>query len=65
MTRVLDRAVAPVGDAPNYTVTGQRVQFLVVFKRLCRRRGITPRFGAVGKRGSIAGTERIALRDAV
>ncbi len=31
MTRVLDRAIARVGDAPKYTVTGQGVQFREVF----------------------------------
>jgi putative transposase len=61
MTRVLDRAIARVGAAPKYTVTGQGVQFRDVFKRWCRRRGIAPRFGAVGKHGSIAVTERFIL----
>ena len=61
MTRVLDRAIARVGAAPKYTVTDQGVQFRNVFKRWGRRPGIAPRFGAVGKHGSIAVTERFIL----
>jgi len=61
MTRVLDRAIARVGAAPKYTVTDQGVQFRDVFKRWCRRTGVAPRFGAVGKHGSIAVTERFIL----
>lgn len=61
MTRVLERASARVGAAPKYTITDQGVQFRKVFRRWCRRRGIAPRFGAVGKHGSIAVTERFIL----
>ena len=61
MTRVLDRSIARAGAAPKYTVTDKAVQFRDVFKRWCRRRGVAPRFGAVGKHGSIAVTERFIL----
>ncbi len=61
MTRVHDRAIARAGAIPKYAATDEGVQFRDVFKRWCRRRGIAPRFGAVGRHGSIAVTERFIL----
>jgi len=56
--RMLDRAVKRVGQAPKYTITDQGTQFGERYEEWCRRRGVKPRFGAVGKRGSIAVVER-------
>lgn len=55
----LDRAIAQAGYGPRYIITDKGGQFWCdAFKRWCRRRGIRPRFGAVGKQGSIAAIER-------
>ena len=44
---------------PKYIICDQGSQFwCLAFKRWCRRRGIKPRFGAVGHYGSIAVIER-------
>ncbi len=56
--RLLDRARKRAGCAPKYTVTDQGVQFQRVYRAWCERRGVTPRFGAIGKYGSIALVER-------
>lgn len=58
MCRVLDRAVDRIGQAPKYTVTDQGPQFRSEYRDWCKRRGVKPRFGAIGKHGSIAVTER-------
>ncbi|HMO11738.1 MAG TPA: DDE-type integrase/transposase/recombinase, partial [Actinotalea sp.] len=58
VTAVLDRAVARVGCRPTYTVSDQGVHFRSSFGEWCARHGVKPRFGAVGKHGSIAVTER-------
>jgi transposase InsO family protein len=55
---MLDRAVAAVARAPKYTVTDQGAQFQAEYRGWCERHGVKPRFGAVGKHGSIAVVER-------
>jgi transposase InsO family protein len=55
---LLDRAVTETGRAPKYTVTDQGVQFRKEFREWCARRNVSPRFGAIGKHGSIALVER-------
>jgi hypothetical protein len=54
----LDLAVARAGSGPRYTVTDQGPQFGEAFRRWCAHRGVRPRFGAIGKHGSIAVIER-------
>jgi transposase InsO family protein len=58
MCAALDRAVKRTGCAPKYMVTDQGPQFQSEYRDWCKRRGIKPRFGAIGKHGSIAVTER-------
>ncbi len=58
---VLDRAVAKSGRAPRYTVTDQGSQFQKEYRAWCAAQGVRPRFGAVGKTGSIAIIERFFL----
>jgi transposase InsO family protein len=58
---MLDRAVARVGRAPKYTVSDQGPQFRSEFRDWCERNGVKPRFGAIGRHGSIAVTERTIL----
>jgi transposase InsO family protein len=53
--RFLGQVVGKVGAAPKYLVTDQGKQFCDRrFANWCRRHDIRQRFGAVGKRGSIA-----------
>ncbi len=59
--RLLDRAVGRVGRAPKYTVTDQGVQFRSGFREWCTEHGVKPRFGAIGRSGSIAVLERFWL----
>jgi len=55
----LDRAIRTNGQAPHYVVTDKGVQFWCrSFKCWCKRRGIRPRYGAVGEPASIAIVER-------
>jgi putative transposase len=54
----LDRAVHNVGRSPTYTVTDHGSQFQQHFRQWCARRGVKPRYGAVGRRGSISVVER-------
>jgi transposase InsO family protein len=57
--RFLDRAIRTTGSPPKYIISDRGRQFWCQsYKRWCRRRGIQPRFGAVGKYGSIAVVER-------
>ncbi len=58
---VLDRAVAKSGRAPRYTVTDQGSQFQKDYRAWCDKHGVRPRFGAIGKSGSIAIIERFIL----
>ena len=55
----LDRAVRSSGTAPRYVVTDKGKQFWCrSFKRWCKRRGIRPRYGAIGQPASIVLVER-------
>ena len=57
--RFLDRAIRRAGCSPRYIITDKGRQFWCYsYKRWCRRRTIRPRFGAVGRQGSIAIVER-------
>ena len=56
----LGRAIARSKAKPKYIICDKGVQFLNPgFKRWCRRKKISPRFGAVGQHGSIAVIERL------
>ena len=55
---LLDRAILDAGRAPRHLVTDRGVQFRETYLTWCKRRRVRPRFGAVGKKGSIAIVER-------
>jgi transposase InsO family protein len=55
---LLDRAVRKAGRAPKYTITDQGAQFQDDYRDWCSWHGVKPRFGAVGRYGSIAVIER-------
>ena len=59
----LGRAIAKAGTAPRYIVCDRGKQFdCVGFRQWCHRKGIKPpRYGAIGKHGSIAVVERLIL----
>ena len=65
VTRLLDTARRSSGVTPKYIVSDQGAQFQDHYRRWCRRRGVRPRFGAIGKHGSIAVLERFfrSLKD--
>ena len=55
----LDRTIQKNGAMPKYIITDKGRQFWCGgFKAWCKARRVKPRFGAVGKRGSIAVVER-------
>ena len=55
----IGRCIANAGNTPKYLVCDKGVQFWNEgFKRWCRRKTIKPRYGAIGKHGSIAVIER-------
>jgi transposase InsO family protein len=55
----LDSAKDEAGTLPKYLISDKAKQFWCPeFKDWCKRKDITPRFGAVGKKGSIAVIER-------
>jgi putative transposase len=56
----LGRALRAVGATPKYLISDKGSQFWPTarYRLWCRRRGIRPRFGAVGQYGSIAVLER-------
>lgn len=56
----LGRVIGADGTAPRYLVSDKGSQFFPTadYKKWCRHRGIRPRFGALGKHGSIAVLER-------
>lgn len=56
--RVLDQARRKITATPKYIVSDQGVQFRAEYKAWCERRGVRPRFGAIGEHGSIAVIER-------
>jgi transposase InsO family protein len=59
ITAFLTRTIRNAGAKPKYIICDKGVQFWCDgFKRWCKRRGIRPRFDAVGKHGSIAVVER-------
>ncbi|HKY41322.1 MAG TPA: DDE-type integrase/transposase/recombinase [Polyangiaceae bacterium] len=58
---LLDRAVSEMGAAPRYLVTDRGAQFGHLYRAWCARHGVKPRFGAIGKKGSIALVERFIL----
>ena len=56
---LLDRAILDAGRTPRHIVTDRGVQFEAAqYLEWCRRRRVRPRFGAVGRKGSIAVVER-------
>ncbi len=55
---LLDWARVVSGRAPKYMVTDQGSQFRDAYRGWCDAHGITPRYGAVGRYGSIALIER-------
>ena len=58
----LGRAIYTAGAKPRHLVCDQGPQFSCTkFKPWCRRKGIRPRFGAIGEHGSIAVIERLIL----
>ena len=55
VTAFLGRAIRTVRRGPRYVITDKGKQFdCDLFRSWCRRRGILPRYGAVGNHGSIA-----------
>jgi transposase InsO family protein len=57
--RFLDRVICNAECTPKYIISDKGRQFWCdSFKQWCQRRAIRPRFGAVGKQGSIAVVER-------
>jgi transposase InsO family protein len=55
----LQRAIRASGNTPKYIVTDKGKQFWCrCYKNWCKRRGIRPRYGAIGKPASIAIVER-------
>ena len=58
---LLDRAVEKTGRAPRYIVIDRGSQFREEYLAWCNDNGVRPRFGAVGKHGSIAVIERFIL----
>lgn len=60
--RVLDRAVERAGRAPKHVITDHGAQFQNEYRAWCARRGVRPRFGAVGKYGSILSRPSSASR---
>lgn len=54
----LDAAIEKAGRRPRHLVSDRGAQFRDCYRSWCERRGIRPRFGAIGKKGSIAVVER-------
>jgi len=55
----LGRAISRARNTPKYIICDKGSQFWCEgFRGWCRRRGVRPRFGAVGRHGSIAVVER-------
>jgi transposase InsO family protein len=55
----VDRVAHGCGQHPRHVITDKGSQFRAEsWRRYCRARGIRPRFGAVGRHGSIAIVER-------
>jgi putative transposase len=59
---LLGRTIHSAGRAPKYLICDKGRQFWCSsFKDWCRRRGIKPRYGAIGQHGSLAVIERFIL----
>lgn len=59
VTAILNNAIEKTGGKPKYIISDKGVQFYCNnYKNWCSENNIKPRFGAVGKHGSIAITER-------
>jgi putative transposase len=58
--RCLAWTIRSAEEAPKYLISDKGSQFFPTagYKQWCRRRGIRPRFGALGKHGSLAVLER-------
>ena len=57
--RFLESGIRSVGATPDYLICDKdRTFWCKTFRSWCRRKGIRPRYGAVGKHGSIAVVER-------
>jgi len=55
----LGRAIRQARSTPKYIITDKGKEFFCwPFKNWCRRRGISPRYGAIGQHGSITVVER-------
>ena len=58
----LGRTIRAAKAPPKYVICDRGPQFdCHGFRRWCRRRNIRPRYGAIGKHGSIAVVERLIL----
>ena len=55
---LLDAAVRAARAPPKHMVTDRGAQFQDDYRAWCKRHGVKPRFGAIGKHGSIAIIER-------
>jgi transposase InsO family protein len=55
---MLEAAAASAGGYPKYIISDQGTQFREEYRDWCQARGVRPRFGAVGRFGSIAVLER-------
>ena len=62
---LLEKAHRNAGLAPRHIVTDRGPQFAKKYNAWCKRRGVKPRFGAIGQSGSIAIIERFfrSLKD--
>jgi transposase InsO family protein len=58
MCALLDTAMGVARRAPKHMVTDRGCQFREEYRDWCEARGVKPRYGAVGKKGSIAVVER-------
>jgi transposase InsO family protein len=58
---LLELARGRAGRSPRYVISDRGCQFQDAYRNWCRRWGVRPRFGAVGKHGSIAIVERVIL----
>jgi transposase InsO family protein len=56
---LLDRAVATAGRAPRHIVSDRGAQFRSDYRDWCTTNAVKPRFGPIGKHGSIAVLERM------
>ena len=57
--RFLESGIRSAGAAPDYLICDKdRTFWCKTFRSWCRRKGIRPRYGALGKHGSIAVVER-------